>query len=238
METLEKRFGAGEKGEISESVFSTVPEIGKRKIYLVNRPNSAQSYIALGNIGMARSNPDYFPTLLMNQILGGGASSRLFMNIREEKGYTYGAYTEFDVRRLSGSYGASAEVRSEVTGAALKEFFYEFEKIRNESVPAQELADAKSYLTGVFPLRLVTQECLTNQVLSIEINDLPKNYLQTYRDNINAVTIEEVQQMANKYLKTEEMAIVVVGDGETVTEQIKEFAPTLETFDTDGNKIS
>ena len=234
---LESLLGNWEKNSFDQPEFAAMPEKTERKIYLVHRPDSAQSFINLGNLGMARNNPDYFPTLLMNQVLGGGSSSRLFMNIREEKGYTYGAYTDFDVRRLGGIYGASAEVRSEVTGAALKEFFYEFERIRREEIPEQELIDAKSYLTGVFPLRLETQEGLTNQVLSIEINDLPKDYLQTYCDNINAVTLENVQAMAQKYLKLDEMAIVVVGDKDVIKEQIQEFAPSIETFDADGNSI-
>ena len=112
--------------------------------------------------------------LLMHTVLGANASSRLFMNLREEKGYTYGAYSSLDARRSAGTFRATAEVRTPVTGDSLKEFFYELDRIRNEPVSEKEIADAKSYLTGVFPIRLETQEGLIDQLVQIKMLNLPR----------------------------------------------------------------
>src|SRR5206468_8700391 len=120
-----------------------------RSLTIVDRPGSAQSNIILANLAIERKSPDYFPMLVMNQVLGAGASSRIFMNLREEKGYTYGAYTRLDAKRLGGDFEATAEVRTAVTGDSLKEFFFELERIRDEKVPEQELNDSKNFLTGV-----------------------------------------------------------------------------------------
>src|SRR6185369_7200793 len=128
----------------------------------VDRPGSAQANIVLANTAIKRNDADYFPTIVMNQVLGAGASSRVFMNLREEKGYTYGAYTRLDAKRGGGDFEATAEVRTAVTGDSLKEFFYELDRIRDEKVSEQELADAKNFLSGVFPIRAETQEGLTN----------------------------------------------------------------------------
>jgi zinc protease len=231
----EKLFGGWKQGSVLNSEFAVPPKRETKTLTVVDRPSSAQSNIIIGNIAINRTHEDYFPCIVMNQILGAGASSRLFMNIREDKGYTYGAYSSFDARRLSGSFEATAEVRNEVTGDSLKEFFYELNRIRDEKATHEELADAQSYLTGVFPLRSETQEGLTNQIVSQELNGLPQDYLQTYRDNINAVSLDEVQRVAGEYINVEKIAIVVVGDVNTILEQSKEYAETFEVFDVDGN---
>jgi hypothetical protein len=201
----------------------------------VDRVGSAQSNIVLANLGVNRNHPDYFPILVMNQILGAGASSRLFMNLREEKGYTYGAYSSFDSRRLTGLFEATAEVRSAVTGDSLKEFFYELNRIRDEKVGENEIEDAKNFLTGVFPIRAETQEGLTNLIVAQKLYGLPDNYLQTYRDNVMGVTIDEIQRVANQYINPDKMALVIVGDAEEILKQAKSFAEKIEIFDTEGN---
>jgi hypothetical protein len=173
---------------------------------------------------------------LMHTVLGANASSRLFMNLREEKGYTYGAYTNLDARRTAGSFRATAEVRTAVTGDSLKEFFYELNRIRNEPVSAKEIADAKSYLTGVFPIRLETQEGLTDQLVQIKMLNLPNNYLQMYRDRVQAVTIEDIQRVAQKYVKPDEAALIVVGDGTSVLDQIRPYCEDIEIYNTSGKR--
>src|SRR5262249_45128444 len=150
--------------------------------------------IVIANSGINRTSPDYFPMMLMHTVLGANASSRLFMNLREDKGYTYGAYSNLDARRNAGTFRATAEVRSQVTGDSLKEFFYELSRIGNTPVSEKEIADAKSYLTGVFPIRLETQEGLTDQLVQIKMLNLPNDYLETYRDRVQAVTIDQIQQ--------------------------------------------
>src|SRR5215210_2330909 len=193
---IESLFSTWERGEELIANFPAPPVRTKRTAYLVDRHGSAQSNIVIANSGITRTNPDYFPLLLMHTILGANASSRLFMNLREEKGYTYGAYTNLDARREAGTFRATAEVRTPVTGAALKEFFHEFARIRDELVSEQELQDAQAYLTGIFPIRLETLDGLIDQLIQIKMFGLPDDYLQTYRDRVQAVTRADVQRAA------------------------------------------
>src|SRR5258705_7786705 len=204
--------------------------------YIVDRPVSAQANIVIANAGITRTSDDYFPLLLMHTVLGANASSRLFMNLREEKGYTYGAYSSLDARRTAGTFRSTAEVRTRVTGDSLKEFFYELNRIRNEPVSEKEIADAKSYLTGVFPLRLETQEGLVDQLVQIKMFDLAEDYLEFYRNRIQAVTIPQVQEVARKYVRPDEAAIVIVGDGAQLLEQVRPYADDIEFYTTAGKK--
>jgi hypothetical protein len=191
----------------------------------------------MANLAFERNSPDYFAAIVMNQILGAGASSRVFMNLREEKGYTYGAYTRLDAKRLAGDFEATAEVRTAVTGDSLREFFYELERIRTDLVSDEELADAKNFLTGVFPIRAETQEGLTNLIVNQQLYSLADDYLQTYRANIEAVGREDVQAVANKYIHPDRFAIVVVGDAQDVLAQAREYAEQIDIFDTEGRKM-
>jgi zinc protease len=227
----EELFGGWRPGEVSEPEFPAPPARDARVAYLVNRPGSAQTNIVVANPSIRRTDPDYFPLLVMNTVLGGTASARLFMNLREEKGYTYGAYTQLDARRYAGSFRATTEVRNAVTGSSLKEIFYELERIRAEDVSDKELTDAKTYLTGTFPIRLETQEGLVDQLVQIRMNSLPADYLQTYRDNIQRVTKDEVRRVAARYVTPDRAAIVVVGDAAEIREQVAPFAPRVEDFE-------
>src|ERR1700720_4669609 len=168
IECIEGLFGSWHSAEAKQDEFPSPPARASRAAYLVDRPGSAQSNIVIANTAITRTSPDYFPMLLMHTILGANASSRLFMNLREEKGYTYGAYSNLDARRLLGTFRVSAEVRTGVTGVSLHEFFLELERIRNEVVSDEEIANAKSYLTGVFPIRIETQDGLIDQLVSIK----------------------------------------------------------------------
>jgi zinc protease len=236
LKEVEDRFGSWPKGEKAANEFAAPALRTSRTITIVDRPGSAQSNIILGNLAMERSSADYFSALVMNQVLGAGASSRVFMNLREEKGYTYGAYTRLNTKRLTGDLEATAEVRNEVTGDSLREFFYELERIRSENVGADELADAKSFLSGVFPIRAETQEGLTNLIVNQQLYGLAEDHLQTYREHVEAITAEDVRIAAEKYVRPDEMAIVVVGDASEILDQVKPFADTVEVYDTDGNK--
>ena len=233
---IKEKFGDWQRGEIETQEFPALATRTEKTLTIVDRQGSAQSNIVLSSLAIERKNPDYFPFVLMNQILGAGASSRIFMNLREEKGYTYGAYSRVDTKRLAGDFEATAEVRTAVTGESLKEFFLELNRIRNEQVSNQELQDAKNFLAGVFPIRAETQEGLTGLIVSQKLSDLPDDYLQTYRDKVNAVSIEEVERVAKKYISPDKMAIVIVGDGADVLAQAKEYAEKIEIYDTEGNK--
>ena len=231
---IEHLFGGWRPGSPPDLNFPAPPERSARAIYVVDRPGSAQSNIVIANQGITRTNADYFPMLVMHTILGANASSRLFMNLREDKGYTYGAYSNVDARRLAGTFRATAEVRTPVTGASLHEFFYELNRIRDEAVSAEELKNAKSYLTGVFPIRIETQDGLVDQLVSIRMYELPSDYLRTYRDQINAVTAEDVQRVAQKYVTPDRAAVVIVGDAAEISEQVKPYSDSIELYDTEG----
>ena len=236
LKRAESLFATWQRGEDVVANFPAPPVRTKRTAYLIDRPGSAQSNIVIANSGIIRTSPDYFPMLLMHTVLGANASSRLFMNLREDKGYTYGAYSNLDARRSAGTFRSTAEVRTPVTGDSLKEFFYELERIRNEPVSAKEIADAKSYLTGVFPIRLETQEGLTDQLVQIKMLNLPDDYLERYRDRVQAVTVEDIQRIAQKYVKPDEAALTVVGDGASVLEQMKPYSEDIEVYNTAGKR--
>jgi zinc protease len=233
---IEKMFGAWKREKLAQTDLPALPQLSGRKAYLVDRPGSAQSNIVIANAGITRTSPDHFPMLVMHTVLGANASSRLFMNLREEKGYTYGAYSSLDARRLAGTFRVSAEVRTPVTGASLREFFLELDRIRTERVPDEELRNAKSYLTGVFPIRIETQDGLIDQLTAVRMYDLPFDYLHTYRDKVNAVTAEEVQRVAQQHVTPDQAAVIVVGDAAEVECQVREHAPEIEFYDTEGNQ--
>ncbi len=233
---IEELFGEWKPGAADSEQFPEPPVPTSRSAYIVDRPGSAQSNIVIANPGITRTSPDYFPMLLMHTVLGANASSRLFMNLREDKGYTYGAYSNLDARRTAGTFRASAEVRTPVTGDSLKEFFLELNRIRNEPVSQKEIDDAKSYLTGVFPIRLETQEGLVDQFVQIKMFGLPDQYLETYRDRVQAVTIGEIQEVATRYVKPEEASIVIVGDGRQIIDQIEPYATEIEFYNTAGKR--
>ena len=234
---INERFGSWTEGERPSNEFPAVPKRDSRTLTIVDRKGSTQANIVLALPGIKRDHPDFFPVLVMNQILGSGASSRIFMNLREEKGYTYGAYSKFDMKRLGGEFEATAEVRTTVTGESLREFFYELKRIRDERVADEELRDAVNYLTGVFPIRAETQEGLTNLIVQQKIYGLPDDYLQTYRENVASVTADDVERVARTHIRPDEIAIVVVGDAEAILPQVREYADTVEIFDTEGQSV-
>lgn len=233
---IEALLGEWEKGEIEQIDLPDTPIRDQRSLTIVDRPGSSQANIVLSNIALDRNNPDYFPVLVMNQVLGAGASSRLFMNLREEKGYTYGAYSRVYAKRHTGSFEATSEVRTAVTGDSLKEFFYELERIRSEKVSDEELTDARNFLSGVFPIRAETQGGLTNLIVSQQLYDLPKNYLQTYREKVNAVTSEDVIRVADKYVLPDRLAMVIVGDAEEVLPQVRSYTENIRIVDAKGEE--
>ncbi len=233
---IESLFSGWQIGAVTNANYPEPPKRSRRTLYMIDRPGSAQSNIVIANKGITRKDPDYFPMLLMHTILGANASSRLFMNLREHKGYTYGAYSSLDARRLAGTFRATAEVRTPVTGDSLHEFFYELNRIRDEKVSDEEIANAKSYLTGVFPIRIETQEGLLDQAVSMKMFDLPADYLKTYRDHVNAVGTDDIQRVAQQNVTPNHAAIVIVGDAAEVLDQAKSYSEEIEIYDTEGNR--
>lgn len=231
---IDDHFGEWDAADRHIRTFPAIATPEHRSLRIVDRPGSAQANIVIANLAIPRNHPDHFPLLVMNQVLGAGASSRVFMNLREEKGYTYGAYTRLDSKLRAGSFEATAEVRTAVTGDSLKEFFYEFDRIRSERVLEEELEDAKNFLTGVFPIRAETQEGLTNLIVNQELYGLPHDFLQTYRDHVDSVSVDDVHRVANKYVATDIMSIVIVGDASEVLRQAAPFAGEVLIFDKEG----
>jgi zinc protease len=232
--SAEELFGDWKAESSPQAAFASLPENTTRRAFIVDRPGSEQSNIVIANRAIKRTDSDFFPMLLLHTILGANASSRLFMNLREEKGYTYGAYSTLDTRIFAGSFRASAEVRTPVTGASLSEFFYELERIRNDDVSEKELADAKAYLSGVFPIRLETQEGLTDQLLQQRMFGLPHDYLNTYRQNVEAITATDIRHAAAKYVLPDQAVIVLVGDARAILDDVSKFTNNIEVFDSHG----
>jgi hypothetical protein len=184
-----------------------------------------QSNIMVGNLTFLPADPRTYSAAVTNQILGGGASSRLFLILREAKSWTYGAYSRFARRKGLGSFQARTEVRTEVTDSALKEMLVQLRRITTEPVPTQELEDAKGSLTGSFPLSIESADQVAGAVANARLYGLAPDYVQTYRVRIGAVTAAQVQSTAQATIRPNAAAIVVVGDGAKVYESLKGIAP-------------
>ncbi len=203
-----------------------------RRVIIVNRPGSVQSEIRVGHLGVARINPDYFPLIVMNTVLGGAFSSRLNLNLREEHGFTYGVSSSFSMRRDPGAFLVSTAVQTEVTADAVTEILREIQGIRSARVAPAELIDARNYLAGTFPLRLQTTHGIASRLAELVTYDLPDDYFASYRDRILAVKADEVLRVAYENIRPEELAIVVVGDADTIRPALEALeVGAIETVD-------
>ena len=236
LKLIEKIFGTWSGRKPGAKEFAAPPSPQGRRVYLVHNPGSVQTQILIGCHAITRKHPDWLPLGLTNSLYGGAFNSRLVMNIREDKGYTYSPRSAVHPLRQHGYFSISAAVRNEVVAASLTEIFYELDKLRSVPVPEGELADAQNYLTGVFSLGLATQEGLLSQFSTVELNELPADYLETYRDKILAVTPAELMATARKYCDSANLQIVVVGDRAQIEDQAALFG-LLEIFDNQGNRL-
>ncbi len=200
-----------------------------RRIVL-ERPGSVQSTIRLGRPAIAATHPDYVPLVLAGTVLGGGFSSRVNQNLREAKGYTYGAFAFLAAARFGGGIQGGADVRNEVTGASLKEFEFEFRRVGEEPVPAQELEDTKRYVAGGYLISNQLQAAVAATLANYWLMGLPIDFLGQYVPKIRAVTAAEVQAVAKKYLTPTDLSMVIVGDSKAIAEQLKAFG-TFEVRD-------
>lgn len=183
-----------------------------RLVRVVHRPGSVQTEIRIGHPGLPRRVPDYHAVSVMSAILGGLFNSRLNMQLREAKGYTYGAGAGFDMRRGAGPFTARAAVNTEVTVPAVIDMLAELERMRDTRVEAGELEAARDFLVGVFPLRFETPGAVVGAVAGLAIHDLPLDELTGYRARIEAVDIDAVSSAAQAHLAVDRAAIVLVGD--------------------------
>lgn len=233
---LEKTFGAWPRGAAPAASIPAVSDVGASRIFLIDRPGSVQTNLILGAQTIERTSPDYYALDVMNQVIGGGASSRLFLNLREDKGYTYGAYSSFNAPRYRGVFRASTEVRTDVTKGSMDELMYEIRRIRTDKVPADEFERAKRTIIGSFALQLESPQSLLGNIILQKLYGLPDDYWDTYPQKIAQITPEEVQRVAQKYLDPDKIQIVAVGDAGKIAETLKKFG-TLEVFDTEGRPV-
>ncbi len=236
---LEKAFANWKPGNVVPPTPTDEKMAAKPAIYLVDKPGAAQSSVQIGQVGIDRSNPDYYAVQVMNAILGGGSTGRLNMNLREDKGYTYGAGSRFTPRRGAGPFAASSEVQTVSTKEAIQEFMKELNGIRGgRPVTATELEVNKQSFIRRFPAGFETVGGISNQLANLVTYDLPDSYFNDYIAKINAVTIDDVNRVANKYLDPSKMAIVIVGDRKVVEPGLKELGWPMVYLDVDGNVVS
>ncbi len=204
-----------------------------REVYVVDRPGAVQSVILLGNLGVARHDPDYIPLTVANQVLGGSAASRLFMDLRERRSLTYGAYSQVGERVDVAPFVAWAAVRTEVTQEAVGAFFENFERIVTEPAPADELRNAQRYLSDSFPLQIDTPGKVARMVADLRIFGLPDDYWTTFRTRIGQVTRQDALGAAQRHIRPDEMLVVVVGEAGQIADGLREWGP-VTILDEDG----
>lgn len=236
MPKVEKAFGDWQKGDVPAVTIAPAPAQSESHIYLIDRPGSVQTVLQLGTLGIERTSPDYFAVLLADRVLGGGPSGRLFLNLREDKGYTYGAYSQFGGSKYRGTWTSSSEVRTDVTEGAMKEFMYELNRLRDEPVPAEELDNAKRAIIGSFALSLEQPQALLQNIITQKIYNLPADYWDTYPQKVSAITAADVQRVAKQYIDMNHLQVVAVGDASKARDVLMKYGK-VEVFDADGKRL-
>jgi zinc protease len=204
-------------------VLPAPPQRTAREVLIVDRPGSVQSIIQIGNLAMPRNAADWIKMRVANQVLGGGAASRLFMDLRERRSLTYGAYSDVDERVQIGAFTASSSVRTEVTAEAVAAFFEHLGRITDQAPEPDELRNSARFLSDSFPLRIDTPGRIASLVADLRVFGLPDDYWQTYRSAIQAVTPEEAVQTAHMYIKPETAAVVIVGEAARFEEALRAY---------------
>jgi zinc protease len=208
-----------------------------RAVHIVTKDEAPQSELRVGHVGLPRAHPDYFPVMVMNAVLGGLFSSRINLNLREVHAYTYGAHSGFDWRRAAGPFVVDAAVKSDVTHLAAREVLREIDRMRAETVAADELSLATSYLDGVFPIRYETTGAIAAALASLVVYGLPDDYFDTYRARVRGITVDAVREAAERHLDPARLQMVFVGDPEAIRGPLEglEFGP-VAVYDADGNR--
>ena len=236
MPKLEKVFGDWQRADVPVANIPPAPAQTESRIYLIDRPGSVQTVLQLGTLGIERTSPDYFAVLLADKVLGGGPSGRLFLNLRETNGYTYGAYSTFGGSKYRGTWSSSSEVRTDVTAGAMKEFMYELNRLRTEPVSADELDNAKRAIIGNFALSLESPNTLLQNIITQKLYNLPADYWDTYPQKVAAITAADVQQAAQKYIDMGHLQVVAVGDAAKAREVLAKYGK-VEVYDAEGKPV-
>src|SRR5581483_1921194 len=203
-----------------------VPKVKPEHVLdVTDRPGAAQSTLYVGLPVPDATSPDNIQLTVMNALLGGSFGSRITSNIREQKGYTYSPFSQISRRYHDAYWAEVADVTTKFTGPSLKEIFGEIERLQKEAPSEGELKGIETYLSGIFVIQNSSRGALIGQLRYVDLQGLGEDYLKTYVQKVNAVTPAQVQEMTKKYIKPEEMTIVVVGDKSQISEQLKPFEP-------------
>jgi zinc protease len=222
---VKKYFGDWEKGTVLEPVLPELSDVSETQINLIDVPNAVQTELAVLSLSeLKMSDPDYYAVLVANYVFGGSFGSYLNMNLREENGYTYGARSNIGTgRNYKGTFSASAKVRNEVTDSAVVETFKELNRIRDEYVEDEMLATAKAKYLGNFIMQSEDKAVVASRAITIEKNDLDKDFYKNFIANIDKVTKEDVKRVANKYLSPDNLRIVLVGKAGDILEPLEKM---------------
>jgi zinc protease len=232
---VESRLGGWKKAGTPAPKVTDPADPGAARVSFVARPNSVQTNLWVGAPGINRTNPDHDVLQVMNKVIGGGPTGRLFIHLREDKGYTYGAYSGLSAGRFRGTWNASTDVRSDVTEPALRDLIAEVARMRDEPVPEKEFRDQKRSIVAAFALSLESPQQLLGYQITRWLYKLPADYWDKYPERVMAVTQAQVQAAAKKYLDPSRLQIVAVGDPAKAS-VLKGFG-TVETYDTEGRRI-
>jgi zinc protease len=239
---LESAFAKWEKRDVPAVSVTEPQQRDRAGLYLVDKPGAAQSVITIGQVGVARTTPDYFPLLVMNMMLGGQFMSRVNLNLRESKGYTYGARTSFDFRKGAGPFAATAGVQTNVTKESVIEFMKELRGIRGEiPVTQEELEFARQAIIRGYPRSFETPAQIANRLTTLVLYKLPDSYFNDFIQNVRAVKADDVARVASKYLDPSKMAILVVGDRSVIEPGLRSLeglGPTLSYLDAEGRPVT
>jgi zinc protease len=230
------KLAGWKKAAIAEPAVAEPPSLGPARVYLVARPNSVQTNLVVGTQAISRTSPDYDAVQLMNKIIGGGPTGRLFMHLREEKGYTYGASSNASALRYRGDWQASTQVRTEVTDPALKDLLSELSTMRDDPVPENDLQIARRAMVASFALSLESPQQMLGYYTTRWLYKLPADYWDKYPERTMAVTAAQVQQASKKYLDPARLQIVAVGDASKIQADLGKYG-TLEVYDAEGKRV-
>ena len=234
----EKNFGTWAKGAFTQPVYEKPAIPNTTYVAIVDRPASVQSVVAIATtVNLTKGSPSDIPSNVMNNILGGGFSGRLFANLREKHGFTYGAYSSISPSKQIGMFSAEASVRNEKTDSSIQEILNELNIIRNSKVGDIELSRMKNYLAGGFARSLESPNTIANFALSIAVNHLPEDYYQKYLTNLAAVDAQKVQDVASALLNPAKMHIVIVGNAKQIAKGLEKYGP-VKYFDIEGNEVA
>lgn len=234
----EKSFGTWKKGVFTKQNFAKPVQPKQTYVAIVDRPSSVQSVVAIvGAVDLLPSSPNVIAGSVMNNILGGGFSGRLFANLREKYAFTYGAYSSLSPSRQIGIFQAEASVRNEKTDSSVQELLREINILRNEQVGETELSRMKNYLSGGFARSLENPATIANFALNIARNNLPADYYKKYLTNLAAVDAAKVQNAAQLFLNTNQMHIVIVGNAKQIAKGLEKYGP-IKYFDIEGNEVA